>query len=212
MSSYETVIGLEVHVHLSTRSKLFCSCPTTFGVEPNTNVCEVCAGMPGVLPCSNQTAVEYATKAGLALNCTINNDSVFARKNYFYPDMPFNYQISQFERPLCEFGHLDITVDGKTKRIGITRIHMETDAGKNIHEGDHSYVDLNRAAVPLIEIVSEPDMRSPGRGCGLPEGAATPSWSISALPTEIWKKAASAATPTYPSGHAAPRSSAHARN
>ena len=161
MSSYETVIGLEVHVHLSTRSKLFCSCPTTFGVEPNTNVCEVCAGMPGVLPVLNQTAVEYATKAGLALNCTINNDSVFARKNYFYPDMPFNYQISQFERPLCEFGHLDITVDGKTKRIGITRIHMETDAGKNIHEGDHSYVDLNRAAVPLIEIVSEPDMRSP---------------------------------------------------
>ncbi len=161
MSSYETVIGLEVHVHLSTKSKLFCSCPTTFGGEPNTNVCEVCASMPGVLPVLNQTAVEYATKAGLALNCTINNDSVFARKNYFYPDMPFNYQISQFERPLCEFGHLDITVDGKERRIGITRIHMETDAGKNIHEGDHSYIDLNRAAVPLIEIVSEPDMRSP---------------------------------------------------
>ena len=160
MPSYETVIGLEVHVHLCTKSKLFCSCPTTFGVEPNTNVCEVCAGMPGVLPVLNQTAVEYATKAGLALNCTINNDSVFARKNYFYPDMPFNYQISQFDRPLCEFGHLDITVDGKTKRIGITRIHMETDAGKNIHEGEHSYIDLNRAAVPLIEIVSEPDMRS----------------------------------------------------
>ena len=160
MSAYETVIGLEVHVHLCTKSKLFCSCPTTFGVEPNTNVCEVCAGMPGVLPVLNQTAVEYATRAGLALNCTINNDSVFARKNYFYPDMPYNYQISQFERPLCEFGHLDINVGGETKRIGITRIHMETDAGKNIHEGDHSYLDLNRAAVPLIEIVSEPDMRS----------------------------------------------------
>ena len=160
MSAYETVIGLEVHVHLCTKSKLFCSCPTTFGVEPNTNVCEVCSGMPGVLPVLNQTAVEYATRAGLALNCTINNDSVFARKNYFYPDMPYNYQISQFERPLCEFGHLDINVGGEAKRIGITRIHMETDAGKNIHEGDHSYLDLNRAAVPLIEIVSEPDMRS----------------------------------------------------
>ena len=160
MSAYETVIGLEVHVHLCTKSKLFCSCPTTFGVEPNTNVCEVCAGMPGVLPVLNQTAVEYATRAGLALNCAINNDSVFARKNYFYPDMPYNYQISQFERPLCEHGHLDIEVGGETKRIGITRIHMETDAGKNIHEGDHSYLDLNRAAVPLIEIVSEPDMRS----------------------------------------------------
>ena len=161
MSAYETVIGLEVHVHLSTRSKLFCSCPTTFGAAPNTNVCEVCAGMPGVLPVLNQTAVEYATKAGLALNCTINNDSVFARKNYFYPDMPINYQISQFERPLCEFGHLDINVNGQSRRIGITRIHMETDAGKNIHEGEHSYLDLNRASVPLIEIVSEPDMRSP---------------------------------------------------
>ena len=160
MSAYETVIGLEVHVHLCTKSKLFCSCPTTFGVEPNTNVCEVCSGMPGVLPVLNRTAVEYATRAGLALNCTINNDSVFARKNYFYPDMPYNYQISQFERPLCEFGHLDIEVDGETKRVGITRIHMETDAGKNIHEGEHSYLDLNRAAVPLIEIVSEPDMRS----------------------------------------------------
>ena len=161
MSAYETVIGLEVHVHLSTKSKLFCSCPTTFGVAPNTNVCEVCAGMPGVLPVLNQTAVEYATKAGLALNCTINNDSVFARKNYFYPDMPINYQISQFERPLCEFGHLNINVNGQSRRIGITRIHMETDAGKNIHEGEHSYLDLNRASVPLIEIVSEPDMRSP---------------------------------------------------
>lgn len=162
MSAYETVIGLEVHVHLCTKSKLFCSCPTTFGVEPNTNVCEVCAGMPGVLPVLNQTAVEYATRAGLALNCAINNDSVFARKNYFYPDMPYNYQISQFERPLCEHGHLDIEAGGETKRIGITRIHMENDAGKNIHaQGENvSYVDLNRAGTPLVEIVSEPDMRS----------------------------------------------------
>lgn len=163
MSDFETVIGLEVHVHLATRSKLFCSCPTTFGTEPNTNVCEVCTGMPGVLPVLNQTAVEYATKAGLALNCTINNDSVFARKNYFYPDMPVNYQISQFDRPLCEHGHLEIEVNGKRKRIGITRIHMETDAGKNIHSAteNKSFIDLNRAGVPLIEIVSEPDMRSP---------------------------------------------------
>lgn len=162
MSEYEAVIGLEVHVHLCTESKLFCSCPTTFGVEPNTNVCEVCAGMPGALPVLNERAVEYAVRAGLALDCTINNDSVFARKNYFYPDMPVNYQISQFERPLCEHGHLDIETSGGARRIGITRIHMETDAGKNIHSAveDKSFVDLNRAGVPLIEIVSEPDMRS----------------------------------------------------
>lgn len=162
MSEYEAVIGLEVHVHLCTASKLFCSCPTTFGVEPNTNVCEVCAGMPGALPVLNERAVEYAVRAGLALDCTINNDSIFARKNYFYPDMPVNYQISQFERPLCEHGHLDIETGGGARRIGITRIHMETDAGKNIHSAveDKSFVDLNRAGVPLIEIVSEPDMRS----------------------------------------------------
>lgn len=163
MPIYETVIGLEVHVHLSTKTKLFCSCPTTFGSEPNTNVCEICAGMPGVLPVLNRTAVEYAARAGMALNCTINNDSVFARKNYFYPDMPFNYQISQFERPLCEHGWLEIATGRGKKRIGITRIHMETDAGKSIHSPSEnkSCLDLNRAAVPLIEIVSEPDMRSP---------------------------------------------------
>ncbi|MDD6088935.1 MAG: Asp-tRNA(Asn)/Glu-tRNA(Gln) amidotransferase subunit GatB [Desulfovibrionaceae bacterium] len=163
MPIYETVIGLEVHVHLSTKTKLFCSCPTTFGSEPNTNVCEICAGMPGVLPVLNRTAVEYAARAGMALNCTINNDSVFARKNYFYPDMPFNYQISQFERPLCEHGWLEIATGREKKRIGITRIHMETDAGKSIHSPSEnkSCLDLNRAAVPLIEIVSEPDMRSP---------------------------------------------------
>lgn len=159
---YEAVIGLEVHVHLATRSKLFCSCPTTFGVEPNQNVCEVCAGMPGVLPVLNEKAVEYAARLGFAVDCTINNDSVFARKNYFYPDLPKGYQISQFEKPICEHGHLNITVDGQTKRIGITRIHLEDDAGKNIHSAvdNVSYVDLNRAGVPLVEIVSEPDMRS----------------------------------------------------
>ncbi len=162
MSAYEAVIGLEVHVHLCTDSKLFCSCPTVFGVEPNTNVCEVCSGMPGALPVLNRRAVEYAVRAGLALECTINNDSIFARKNYFYPDMPVNYQISQFERPLCEHGSLEIESGGQRRRIGITRIHMETDAGKNIHSAveDKSFVDLNRAGVPLIEIVSEPDLRS----------------------------------------------------
>ncbi|MBR4423201.1 MAG: Asp-tRNA(Asn)/Glu-tRNA(Gln) amidotransferase subunit GatB [Mailhella sp.] len=162
MSEYEAVIGLEVHVHLSTASKLFCSCPNSFGDEPNTNVCEVCAGMPGVLPVLNHKAVEYATRMALAIHATINQRSQFARKNYFYPDMPKDYQISQYELPLCEHGWLDITVSGGKRRIGITRIHMEDDAGKNIHpQGEaHSLVDLNRAGTPLIEIVSEPDMRS----------------------------------------------------
>lgn len=161
---FEPVIGLEVHVHLATASKLFCPCPTTFGVEPNANVCEVCAGMPGVLPVLNEKAVEYAVRMGLAVGCVINDKSVFARKNYFYPDSPKGYQISQFERPICGPGHVDIVVDGKVKRIGITRIHLEDDAGKNIHSSveNASYVDLNRAGVPLIEIVSEPDMRSAG--------------------------------------------------
>ncbi len=159
---YEAVIGLEVHVHLATQSKLFCPCPTTFGVEPNENVCEVCSGMPGVLPVLNEQAVEYASRLGFAVDCSINNDSVFARKNYFYPDLPKGYQISQFERPICEHGHLDIMVDNVAKTIGITRIHLEDDAGKNIHSTTEnaSYVDLNRAGVPLVEIVSEPDMRS----------------------------------------------------
>ena len=162
MALYEAVIGLEVHAQLRTRSKLFCSCSTAFGAAPNTNVCEVCSGMPGVLPVPNARAVEYAARMGMAVNCTVNPVSVFARKNYFYPDLPKGYQISQFETPICEHGHLDITVNGQTRRIGITRIHMEDDAGKNIHSaGDNaSYVDLNRSGVPLIEIVSEPDMRS----------------------------------------------------
>ena len=162
MSAYEAVIGLEVHVHLATASKLFCSCPNSFGDEPNTNVCEVCAGMPGVLPVLNRKAVEYASRMALAIHATINQRSQFARKNYFYPDMPKDYQISQFELPLCEHGWLDITVNGQKRRIGITRIHMEDDAGKNIHpQGENfSYVDLNRAGTPLIEIVSEPDLRS----------------------------------------------------
>ena len=162
MPAYEDVIGLEVHVQLSTASKLFCSCPTSFGQPPNSNVCEVCAGMPGALPVVNRQAVHYAALVGLATNCEVHRRSVFARKNYFYPDLPAGYQISQFDLPICEHGHLDVTVDGKTKRIGITRIHMENDAGKNIHaQGENiSYVDLNRAGTPLVEIVSEPDMRS----------------------------------------------------
>ena len=162
MSDYEAVIGLEVHVHLATESKLFCACPNSFGDAPNTNVCEICAGMPGVLPSLNRKAVEYASRMALAVNAKINSHSRFARQNYFYPDMPKDYQISQFEEPLCEHGWLDITVAGKTKRIGITRIHMEDDAGKNIHpQGEKiSLVDLNRAGTPLIEIVSEPDLSS----------------------------------------------------
>ncbi|MBQ4077429.1 MAG: Asp-tRNA(Asn)/Glu-tRNA(Gln) amidotransferase subunit GatB, partial [Mailhella sp.] len=162
MSAYEAVIGLEVHVHLATASKLFCSCPNSFGDEPNTNVCEVCSGMPGVLPVLNRKAVEFASRMAMAIDAKINQRSQFARKNYFYPDMPKDYQISQFELPLCEHGHLDIAVNGRKKRIGITRIHMEDDAGKNIHPAGekHSCVDLNRAGTPLIEIVSEPDLRS----------------------------------------------------
>lgn len=162
MARYETVIGLEVHAQLRTQSKLFCSCSTAFGAEPNAHVCEVCAGMPGVLPVLNERAVEYAVRMGLAMHCEINNDSIFARKNYFYPDSPKGYQISQFERPICGEGYLDIEVNGTTRRIGLTRIHLEDDAGKNIHSAaeNASYVDLNRAGTPLIEIVSEPDLRS----------------------------------------------------
>jgi len=160
---FETVIGLEVHAQLKTNTKIFCGCPTSFGAEPNTNVCPVCLGMPGVLPVLNKRVVEFAMKMGLATNCRINRVNQFARKNYFYPDLPKGYQVSQFDLPICEHGHVEIEVDGVARRIGITRIHMEEDAGKLVHsERDpESYVDLNRAAVPLIEIVSEPDIRSP---------------------------------------------------
>jgi len=163
MARYETVIGLEVHAQLKTRSKIFCSCSTQFGVEPNENVCPVCSGMPGVLPVLNRKVVEYAAKMGLAIDCEINRKSVFARKNYFYPDLPKGYQTSQFELPICEHGFVDIVTAKGPKRVGVTRIHMEEDAGKNIHSAhdNASYVDLNRSCVPLIEIVSEPDMRSP---------------------------------------------------
>jgi len=161
-AKYETVIGLEVHAHLKTKSKIFCGCSTQFGVDPNENVCPVCSGMPGVLPVLNKKVVEYAAKMGLAIDCEINRKSVFARKNYFYPDLPKGYQTSQFELPICEHGHVDIVTEKGPKRVGVTRIHMEEDAGKNIHSAvdNASYVDLNRSCVPLIEIVSEPDMRS----------------------------------------------------
>jgi aspartyl-tRNA(Asn)/glutamyl-tRNA(Gln) amidotransferase subunit B len=160
---YEAVIGLEVHAQMLTDTKIFCGCSTKFGSEPNTQTCPVCIGMPGVLPVLNKKALQFAIKTGLAADCKISSYSRFARKNYFYPDLPKGYQISQYELPVCEHGCIGIMVDGSVKKIGITRIHMEEDAGKNIHEGagTYSFVDLNRAGVPLMEIVSEPDIRSP---------------------------------------------------
>jgi aspartyl-tRNA(Asn)/glutamyl-tRNA(Gln) amidotransferase subunit B len=160
---YEAVIGLEVHAQLLTESKAFCGCSTRFGAEPNMNTCPVCQGMPGVLPVLNRKALEYTVRMAVACNCTINEFSRFARKNYYYPDLPKNYQISQYELPVAEHGWIEIDMDGEKRRIGITRIHMEEDAGKLIHDENRplSYVDLNRTGVPLIEIVSEPDIRSP---------------------------------------------------
>ena len=162
MEDYEVVIGLEVHAELSTKTKIFCSCPTTFGAEPNTQVCPICMGMPGTLPVLNEKVVEYAVKAGLATNCEITRNSKNDRKNYFYPDLPKAYQISQFDKPLCEHGYVEIETDDGKKKIGLTRIHIEEDAGKLNHDefGGGSLVDLNRTGVPLIEIVSEPDLRS----------------------------------------------------
>jgi len=162
---YETVIGLEVHVELKTASKIFCSCSTSFGAEPNTQVCPICSGFPGMLPVLNHKVVDYAIKVGLALNCEIAEFCKFDRKNYFYPDLPKAFQISQYDLPICKNGYLDIDINGDKRRIRITRIHMEEDAGKLVHQGDitttpFSLVDLNRSGVPLLEIVSEPDMRS----------------------------------------------------
>ena len=164
-NDYEMVMGLEVHAELSTKTKIFCSCPTEFGGEPNTHTCPICMAMPGTLPVLNEKVVEYAVKAGLATNCEISRDSKNDRKNYFYPDLPKSYQISQFDKPLCEHGYIEIEDDeGNPKKIRLTRIHIEEDAGKLNHNefGGGSLVDLNRAGVPLIEIVSEPDLRSSG--------------------------------------------------
>ena len=165
---YEVVIGLEIHAQLLTDTKMFCGCSTKFGSEPNTQTCPVCIGMPGVLPVMNKKAIEYVIKTGLAVNCEISSSNRFARKNYFYPDLPKGYQISQYELPICKHGYVEVVDNDKPKKIRLTRIHLEEDAGKNIHEetGNQSFIDLNRTGIPLMEIVTEPDIRSSKEAAG----------------------------------------------
>src|SRR5580704_13133030 len=174
---FDPVMGLEVHVELGTKTKMFCSCPTEFGAEPNTQVCPTCLGLPGALPVVNEIGVESAIRIGLALNCQIAEWCRFARKNYFYPDMPKNFQISQYDEPLCTDGWLDVDVDGRTVRVGIERVHLEEDTGKSLHVGgatgrihgaEYSLVDYNRAGIPLVEIVTKPIA---GTGAGAPVAA-----------------------------------------
>src|SRR5262245_58412284 len=167
MDRFEAVIGLEIHAQLQTRTKIFCGCSTAFGAPPNTHVCPVCLGFPGALPVLNRAAVDYAIRAALALGCRINEISIFARKNYFYPDLPKGYQISQYEQPLASAGSLEFATPDGVRRVGITRVHLEEDAGKSLHEGfpdsdRKTYVDYNRSGTPLIEIVTEPDLRTAG--------------------------------------------------
>src|SRR6202522_437379 len=179
LQKYEPVFGLETHVELGTTTKMFCGCPTAFGAEPNTHVCPVCLGLPGSLPAVNKLAIEYAIKIGLALNCSIASWCRFARKNYFYPDMPKDFQISQYDEPLCTDGYLDVQVEGQTIRVGIERVHLEEDTGKSLHVGgatgrihgaDYALVDYNRAGIPLVEIVTKP---IEGTGAAAPEVART---------------------------------------
>lgn len=160
--TFEPVIGIEVHAQLRTRSKMFCGCATAFGLPPNSQTCPVCLGLPGALPVVNARAVEMAVRTGLALNCTVRSTNQFARKNYFYPDLPKGYQISQYDLPICEHGRIALSLNGTTKTVGIRRAHLEEDAGKNLHANQRtgSFVDLNRAGTPLLEIVTEPDMHS----------------------------------------------------
>ena len=203
---YEPVIGLETHVELGTRTKMFCGCPTTFGAEPNSQVCPVCLGLPGSLPVTNRTAIEYAIRIGLALNCTIATWCRFARKNYFYPDMPKDFQISQYDEPLCTDGWLDVAVGDTTVRVGIERVHLEEDTGKSLHVGgatgrihgaEYSLVDYNRAGIPLVEIVTKPVT---GTGAAAPEVARAYVTELRDLvrawasPTCGWKRARCAAT------------------
>jgi aspartyl-tRNA(Asn)/glutamyl-tRNA(Gln) amidotransferase subunit B len=212
LAKYEPVIGLEVHAQLLTKTKIFCACSTRFGDAPNSNTCPVCLGLPGTLPVLNKRVIEMASRASLALNCTVHEHSRFARKNYFYPDLPKGYQISQFELPLATNGYVEIEIAGEKKRIGITRLHVEEDAAKNLHEGfsqsaTKAYIDYNRCGSPLAEIVSEPDMRTPEEAYAYLT-ALRQILLYTGVSDCNMEEARSAATPTSASARAGPRNSA----